>query len=165
VVRIHRAGVEEWRRIRDARLRSLRDAPEAFGSTYDGETGRPEDDWRSWVTGWDGARDQALFAAVEDPAWVGIALGVRWVREPDVVHLYAMWVDPAVRRRGAGRALVEDVVGWSAGLGVRAVMLDVTVSNDAAAALYGSTGFVDTGERRPLRERSAAMVRTMERPL
>jgi ribosomal protein S18 acetylase RimI-like enzyme len=152
----------DWQRVRDMRLRALLDAPDAFGSTYAEEAKRDEEGWRAWSTGWSGAADQALFAA-EDERWVGIALGVRWEEDPKVVHLYAMWVDPSSRRRGAGRALVDAVGAWTRDLGIDRIVLRVTEGNAAAVALYEGCGFVDTEEREPLRDGSGAATVVMQR--
>ena len=163
---IHRAEPDDWPRVRDVRLRALQDAPDAFGSSYVGEVDDDEAQWRSWTTGWDGAVDQALFAAIESEAWLGIALGARWGSEPDTTHLYAMWVDPVHRRQGTGGALVAAVVSWAGALrGVRRVRLAATLSNPDAIALYERCGFADTGERTPLRDGSQILTMLMERAL
>ena len=44
-------------------------------------------------------------------------------------------------------------------------MLSVTESNAAARAFYEAEGFVESGERRPLREGSDLLVVRMSRPL
>jgi GNAT superfamily N-acetyltransferase len=164
-VNVLRAEPDDWPRVRDVRLRALLDAPDAFGSTHAREAGEGEDEWRAWMTGWSGASDQALFAAVDEGEWVGIALGVRWHRDREPVHLYAMWVDPSARRRGAGRALVEAVTGWARDLNARRMVLRVTEGNPGALALYEACGLIDTGEREPLREGSQVRVILMVRSL
>ncbi len=45
------------------------------------------------------------------------------------------------------------------------MILAVTESNDGAAAFYEHLGFVDTGEREPLREGSELRVRILRREL
>jgi ribosomal protein S18 acetylase RimI-like enzyme len=163
---IRRVEPDDWPGIRGVRLRSLEDAPDAFGGTFDDEAAHDEERWRSWATGWVGAGRQALFAAVEGDEWLGIALGVRWDAEPDAAHLYAMWVDPEHRRRGVGLALVEEVVRWSRAVpGTRRLLLAATISNPAAIALYERCGFADTGDRMPLRDGSSVSTMLMERPL
>jgi RimJ/RimL family protein N-acetyltransferase len=164
-VNVLRAEPDDWPRVRDLRLRALLDAPDAFGSTHEREAGDGEDEWRTWMTGWSGASDQALFAAVDDGEWIGIALGVRWQPDRDLAHLYAMWVDPSARRGGAGRALVEAVTGWALDLNARRIVLRVTEGNHEALALYEACGFIDAGEREPLREGSRASVMPMVRSL
>jgi GNAT superfamily N-acetyltransferase len=160
---IRAATEDEWERIRDLRLRALRDAPDAYGSTYEREAEETEQGWRGWVRGWDGADDQALFVSEEDDGWNGLALGVRWRAHPDLANLYAMWVAPDARRAGRGRALVEAVRAWAAERGASTLHLCVTDSNEGAATMYERCGFVPTGERSPLREGSALEAVHLER--
>jgi GNAT superfamily N-acetyltransferase len=162
-VEIRRAQPDDWPRVRDLRLRALLDAPDAFGSTHAQEAGESEDEWRAWVTGWPETDDQASFVALDDGEWIGIALGVRWQRDPELVNLYAMWVDPSARRRGVGRALAEAVIAWARDLDVHRVVLRVNEGNPDALALYKGCGFIDTGEREPLRAGSQARAMAMER--
>jgi GNAT superfamily N-acetyltransferase len=161
-VKVLRAEPNDWQGVRALRLRALLDAPEAFGSTHAQEAEEDEDQWRAWATGWPGVADQAVFAAVDEGVWTGIAVAVRWEQEPEVVHLYAMWVDPSSRRRGVGRALVEAVTAWARDIGVGRVVLRVTEGNAAALALYKASGFVDIGGREPLREGSQARAVVMQ---
>jgi ribosomal protein S18 acetylase RimI-like enzyme len=56
-----------------------------------------------------------------------------------------MWVEPRVRRRGLGGALVEAVCGWAADKGAGAIELEVRTGNVAALSFYERCGFVDTG--------------------
>ena len=48
VVRETVAG--DWQALRDIRLEALRDAPAAFGSTYEREVLRGEARWRDWIS-------------------------------------------------------------------------------------------------------------------
>jgi ribosomal protein S18 acetylase RimI-like enzyme len=166
--RTRRLEPDEWPRFRDIRLRSLKDSPEAFGGTYEGERGSDETRWRGWVTGdgWEG--DVAAFLA-EDPATggsIGIAVCALFDAEPGTAHLFAMWVDPGARNRGVGRALVRAVVARAKQRRAHELMLCVTVGNDAAAALYSSCGFVRTADPpRPLREGSGLSIVDMRLPL
>ena len=148
---VRSASLDEWERFREIRLRALAGAPDAYGSTLDAEIANPEADWRAWVQGWQGAANRVSVAEA-DGAWVGIAVGSRTGQEPDA-HLYAMWVDPAWRRRGIGAELVAAVVAWARSWGARSVVLGVTLGNDAER-VYQALGFEDAGERHRLREGS-----------
>jgi ribosomal protein S18 acetylase RimI-like enzyme len=61
-----------------------------------------------------------------------------------------MWIAPAARRAGVGRALVAALVDWAADSGASAVELWVTRGNDAAQRLYEGTGFRTTDDVKPL---------------
>lgn len=65
----------------------------------------------------------------------------------DECDLAAMGVDPAWRRRGVGRALLEKAVEIAAGRGARSMFLEVAEGNRAAVGLYRSLGFADVGRR------------------
>jgi ribosomal protein S18 acetylase RimI-like enzyme len=160
-VRIRLATRGEWERLRDLRLRSLADAPDAFGSTLDDERGHGEAGWVGWIEGWEGARN-ALFVAERGTEWIGMAVGSRAGDEADA-HLYGMWVDPAWRGRGIGARLVDQVLGWARSWGAGSVILAVTGTNAGAAAFYERLGFVDTGDRHRLREGSDLTARVMSR--
>lgn len=160
---VRRATPNDWQRVRDLRLRALQGEPDAYGSSFAQEAGADEAIWRSWASGWANATDQELFVAVHDEAWAGMALGVRWEKDPGVAHLYAMWVEPSVRRRGIGRALVSAVANWAADLGTAHLVLRVNEDNRGAVTMYERCRFVDTGEREPLREGSEAVTMVMRR--
>jgi GNAT superfamily N-acetyltransferase/SAM-dependent methyltransferase len=165
-VQILRAETDDWERIREIRLRSLREDPEVFGSTLERERAHTPEQWRAFAVGWEGAARQAAFAAAdENGRWVGIALGVVWAADRSLANLYAMWVDASVRGRGAGERLVESVAAWAAGTGAERLELCVTEGNAPASRLYERTGFVPTGLRDELRPGSGVTTVTLRRPL
>lgn len=68
-------------------------------------------------------------------------------RASALLHLHAMGVSAAHRRRGVGRALLEAVRGAAAARGLSGVSLDVYAFNAAARAFYEREGFVTLRER------------------
>jgi len=82
-----------------------------------------------------------------------------------VAHVYAMWVAPDARGAGVGRALLDAVAGWARDRGCDHLVLSVTDSNEIARRVYEAYGFVDTGERRALREGSDAQTLILSKPL
>ena len=156
-----RVARDEWERVRQLRLRALADAPDAFGSTLDEERAHGEAGWVGWIEGWESFTN-ALFVAEDGERWVGMAVGSRAGDEPDA-HLYGMWVEPSRRSSGIGASLVEQVLGWARTWDARSVILGVTETNGGAATFYEHLGFVDTGERDPLREGSELRVRIFRR--
>jgi GNAT superfamily N-acetyltransferase len=126
------------------RLDALREAPYAFGSTYERERGFDEASWRRRIL------DRATFVAEVDGAVVGtVAAG-----DSDVdgaAALIAMWVDPRHRRRGIGDALVKTVIDWARERKYREVFLWVTEVNAEAERLYARNGFVRTGADQEVR--------------
>ena len=145
---------DEWRTWRAIRLRSLADAPEAFGSTLAREQGFTEDDWRQRLAG------VAVLATVDGvPAALGGGFRVRDGR----MQVVAMWTDPAYRRRGLAVQVLDVVVATARAEGCR-VVLDVAQGNPAARSVYEGYGFVATGESEPIRPGTADLVDLMVLP-
>jgi ribosomal-protein-alanine N-acetyltransferase len=82
-------------------------------------------------------------AAVEEQRLVGYLICSRYA---DVWHLMNIAVDPPVRRRGIGTALLEEMIA-RAGEDA-SYTLEVRPSNSQAIALYERFGFRTAGTRR-----------------
>lgn len=159
--KVRRLGAHEADLLRDVRLRALRDAPMAFGSTLAREEGYEPAKWERWAAGSAGGEQQAIFIA--EPA-AGMASGVIDDEDTALAYLYAMWVAPEARGSGAGKALLGAVVAWATERGAERLTTSVTDGNAAAAGLYTAAGFADTGRREPLGH-SDAVVAVLERRL
>lgn len=147
-------GPDDWRQWRDLRLAALLDASDAFDSTYAGEHGRDEQQWRERIT----VPGVKFIASTSDGA-AGIVGG--YYAAPGVVEVISMWVVPHQRGRGVGAALVEGLLDWARREDAHAVELWVTVGNSAAERLYARHGFVSTGLVEPLPHRPEVEVSTM----
>lgn len=128
---------------RTVRLRALGEVPPAFGSL-------PQDEP-------DLARTAARLAASDERCFFGAFRGgdlVGIVRlscyeaanEKHKAYLGGLYVLPAFRRLGCGRALVQAALHWAASLpGLRRVNLSVVAQQEAAVRLYQSFGFCQYG--------------------
>jgi ribosomal protein S18 acetylase RimI-like enzyme len=132
--------------LKATRLAALADSPFAFGSTYDDEVTRSDDEWleraRFAATG----HARSMFLARTGQRVVGLAGGYREDDQPSSVELVSMWTSPEVRRSGAGRLLVSAVVLWAADTQATSVGLWVTRGNEPAQRLYEAMGFRVTGD-------------------
>lgn len=151
----------EWALYRDLRLQALRDAPDAFGSTYEAEAQRSDELWSARVAAaFDSGRDRVFFArngaAVCGLVWCKVS-----ATEATVAEVFQMWVEPASRGSGAGRALLAAAVAWAQSVGVRGVRLGVTTGDSPATRLYTAQGFRPVGDLERLREASDLMAQTM----
>jgi GNAT superfamily N-acetyltransferase len=144
VVRETVAG--DWQALRDIRLEALRDAPAAFGSTYERETLRGEAHWRDRISRGGTFLAYLPDASASEPA--GLIGGYQ--EDPATAELVSMYVRPRARGRGVGEALVATVIGWARNRNATQVHLWVTEANSHARALYERCGFALTGERQPL---------------
>jgi GNAT superfamily N-acetyltransferase len=136
--------------FRAIRLASLREAPYAFGSTYEAEVGASEDSWRRRLS------DRTRFVAEVDGKVVG-TVGAGPGEFDGAAALTALWVDPGFRGRGVGSALVDAVVDWAKGEGFNQLLLWVTEVNENAERLYERQGFARTGRMIAVRPREPAV--------
>jgi ribosomal-protein-alanine acetyltransferase len=90
-------------------------------------------------------RDEArLWVARQGARRIGFLAARRVV---DEIHVLSVAVDPAHRRRGVARAMLDAALRDETAGGVRSALLEVRASNLAARAFYASTGFVAVGRR------------------
>jgi ribosomal protein S18 acetylase RimI-like enzyme len=66
-------------------------------------------------------------------------------------YIDALATDPAFRRRGAARALLDEADRQARELGLQAVSLDTTLNNEGARALYAGAGYDEVAYRAPSR--------------
>jgi ribosomal protein S18 acetylase RimI-like enzyme len=80
-------------------------------------------------------------------------IGGRATPRPREHSLYidALATDPAFRRRGAARALLDEAERVALELGLPAVSLDTSMNNEGARALYAAAGFDEVAYRAPAR--------------
>ena len=76
----------------------------------------------------------------------------------DEAEILTIAVDPAVRRGGVGRALVEAAVGLARQQGALNVFLEVAIDNHPALRLYDQAGFAQAGLRRGYYDRGGGML-------
>jgi ribosomal protein S18 acetylase RimI-like enzyme len=69
----------------------------------------------------------------------------------DSFYIDALATDPAFRRRGAARALLDEAERQAREHGLPAVSLDTAMKNEVARALYAAAGFDEVAYRAPTR--------------
>jgi ribosomal protein S18 acetylase RimI-like enzyme len=132
----------DWGMLRAARLRALRDSPDAFASTYARESGWGESEWRQMFTA------ATWVIAHESDTVIGLARSVQELERPAVRHVECAWVAPTHRRRGVFRALLYALTEMECRTaGVTYLLLWVLEDNFAAQRTYEALGFRPTGRR------------------
>jgi len=153
---VRRAVLGDEPILREIRLQALRESPVAFGSTYEREMARTTADWQRWIS------SGVTFILHEPAGPRGLVAGQRDEADATVVHLMAMWVNPATRGSGGAENLVSAVMAWAQSEGARLVRLKVIQGNDRARHFYERMGFCRTGQRQ-VRERDGLVEIEMER--
>ena len=112
-----------------ARLQALQDSPTAFGSTYAREVQLSDVEWRQRATNMTGEMGVG-FLAMDEETSCGIVGALLDQQEPGKAQIISMWVAPAYRRHGIGRALVDAIKSWAQARGLRTLYLMVTSCNE-----------------------------------
>ena len=165
------SAVEMYERFSGGRERALATLEQAFDSP--GNLASREITWLAELDGQPVAAMAAFpvaEAAARSRAYMDLTLrGTPFWRWPGVMRLYwmggrasptprerslyidALATDPAFRRRGAARALLEEAERQARERGLSAVSLDTTLANEPARALYASAGYDEVAYRAPSR--------------
>lgn len=147
---VRRIRADEWRELRRLRLEALQDTPRAFGSTYQREAAFHDAEWQGWAADAAAGVVEVMVVAVADGQWVAMARGSVSRDDPSDGYVTAVYVTPAWRGRGLGRAVSAAVIAWARERHFARLLLHVADWNDAARRTYESLGFVATGATEPL---------------
>jgi ribosomal protein S18 acetylase RimI-like enzyme len=124
------------------RLKGLRNAPEAFGSSYEEEVDLPMDEIRRRL----GNRPNAVFGGFAESSLVGVAgfAGNPKLKQRHKGLLWGVYVDPQWRGHQLGKRLTQAVIDHARH---HADVLHATVmaSNISARTLYLGLGFTVFG--------------------
>jgi RimJ/RimL family protein N-acetyltransferase len=128
---------------RSIRLEGLNSNPEAFGSTFEAEFGKP----LAWF--FDRLSNTQVFGAFRGSDILGVAgFAVRDTeKERHKGLLWGMYVRPSARGAGVACRLVEAVIE-SARSHVELIQLSVVMGNEPARRLYARLGFIEYGIER-----------------
>jgi ribosomal protein S18 acetylase RimI-like enzyme len=157
-VEVRRITERDGPLLRRIRLDALRTDPSAFGSTYADQAAFPARRWQAMAAESARGEDMCLLLAFRGPEAAGMVRAVRDPGRPEVFGVYSVWVAPAARRLGVGRALLDAVEEWVRGAG--GLLLELTVMEDGedAQAFYAAQGYQFDGRReRPVGARAVEL--------
>ena len=164
-------GVDEGLLIRSLRLRSLAEAPYAFGAgSHEAESRLPEAYWHELAAQLGGGDpkwgDRCVgYVVLDGEEACGTATCFLCPEVAGRAYLTAAWVDPRYRGRGLWRRLVEQALGWAADRGADHLRLWMDDTNPSAAGFYEAMGFIATGQSQPTGEGATARQSAYERRL
>lgn len=146
-------GEDEWEAYRQARLRALKESPEAFAATYEEETEFDESLWRERMT------RSARLVAEQDSEVVGIVSvrGHEDSRDDDqeelfenAAEVFGLWVPVSLRGSGVAAKLVQAAARLATTRGHGQLIYWVGSENARAVAFASSYGFRPSEHRRPM---------------
>jgi GNAT superfamily N-acetyltransferase len=158
--RLHAGELELHRTLRG---RALADAPDSFGETLAQALARSDEDWAALHRSVCDPGPHAMFAAFDAARAVGMAYALIDADDAGASRIGGMWVDPAARGRGVGRALLGAGIAWADAIGRGRIGLWAPAHSASARRLYRDAGFVETGERAPMPGRPALEILRMLR--
>jgi ribosomal protein S18 acetylase RimI-like enzyme len=146
MIEIRSMASDQWRLYKDLRCAALAEATYAFSSTLKDALKRSDEEWRRIARQYASDPKGVTFFAFEADMPCGMSACVINGSEAE---MFAVWVDPAFRRRGAGRALIDYACTWSRSRGAELLKVGVFDDNPGALAFYRSAGFSEGGETKP----------------
>ena len=133
---VRRLRADEADSWRDIRLRMLGDAPSAFGMTHEDALATPADEWARRAEAFAAGETRVVYIAEDGGEFVGSAGAFLDPEDQDLPHLWGMWVAPAARGKGVGRALIEAVYDRARQAGSSRVYWQTHETNLTAIKLY-----------------------------
>lgn len=128
---------------REIRLRALRDAPDAFTTTYAQAIERTAGNWDETADGAANGTERAIFFILTDGKPTGLAALYQHPELPGTGELLQVWVAPEYRGSGAADALLDALFRWGTEeAGFSRVIAEVKASNTRALGFYRRYGFV-----------------------
>lgn len=145
ILEIRILTVDDAEEFRALRLRALREEPEAFGSSWEGENARPLEQTVARLQ----ADGMTAFGGFDDAGRLAGMVrlfrhdGVKVRHKADIISMY---VAPEARGRGLGRMLLDAAIAHArATPGIEQLLLAVNTSNTPARNLYLAMGFEPFG--------------------
>ena len=133
---------DHWQLYKAVRCAALADAPFAYSSTLESVLKRSDDDWRKITHLYASTPNSVTYFVFENEIPCGMSACIIGSNQAE---MYAVWVDPAYRLKGVGRALIEFGRAWSQSRGAKQLKVGIFDDNPGALAFYRSVGFKDSG--------------------
>ena len=157
-IEIQRLQPGEEERLQKVRLDALKDAPDAFGTTFQEANTWSKSRWSAQL------QSLPTFIALLNGQDSGSVRSSPHAEKTTVAELISMWVAPEARGIGLGEALIDAVISWARAESYSRLVLEVSNENRFAIALYKRKGFQATGKissfpypRQQIREQEMAM--------
>ena len=142
VVLCHELSPDEWSRLREIRLASLLDTPDAFGGSYEREVAFTEREWRERFT----PNFSYLVASVNGKDIATMFLEKMQGDFGATCWVGGCWSNPEYRGIGAVRAMFDYVDSVAEEKGWQIQGLGVFIVNKSAIAAYEKLGFKAMGD-------------------
>ncbi len=141
-------GPEDAEEFKELRLRGLKEAPHAFGSSYEESAARPVSHFAERITP---DKNGFVMGAFEGKL-VGVTGFYRYqdgIKSEHKGVLWGVYLLPECRGRGIAKKLMLSVIEGARALpGIELIHLGVNPANPPVVKLYESVGFTKWGEEK-----------------
>jgi RimJ/RimL family protein N-acetyltransferase len=142
-IAVRQLTVDDWRSMREIRLKALQSDPLVFGSNYEKESKMTEDDWKSRLQ----ADYNAVFMLFDGEKPIGMtSVGVdREDASGKTALLWGTWLEPEYRGRGLSALIYKTRIEWAkARPAIEKIIVSHRASNLASKHANQKHGFVFT---------------------
>ncbi len=140
-LKIIKLPIKRWKEFRQIRLESLKNDPQAFGTTWGEENSKKDNYWKLELKSKLGVK---LFFAVIDKKIVGLT-GLKFAQHKNfshIVKIVGVYVNPKFRGKGIAETLLKEVIRKAFLLkDIKKIKLSVNTSQKVAVSLYRKLGF------------------------
>lgn len=138
IVQLHPS---DWQLYRAIRLEALQDSPQAFGSVYRDQVEYPASFWQNRLEQAQTGQESWLLFAQQQDQIVGLIGAFREKEQPATATVISVYVSPACRGLGVGKALLDAILDRLHAAGIKTALLGVCIDQVPALNLYRSYGF------------------------
>jgi ribosomal protein S18 acetylase RimI-like enzyme len=133
----------DWFSYRDFRLEALQTEPQAFGSSYNDQVNRKNEEWQHNLKRYIQGNGNWMFFATQGLNLIGMmgAFQTDADRKNNTAQIIAVYVKREFRGKGVGKKLMKALLEELAKAKIKKVKLSVNVEQVAAVKLYENFGF------------------------
>lgn len=140
-MKIRRLQVGEASLYREARLKSLKESPAAFSSTYESALQRSNKSWQAQADSTAIGSDRATFLILDDDQPLGLAALYRDDTALSTGELLQVWISPELRGKHVAVHLMDAVFKWAEQNRFENIKAEVLNTNHRALRFYQKYGF------------------------
>ncbi|MDP2206274.1 MAG: GNAT family protein [Alphaproteobacteria bacterium] len=145
-VTLRRLLPEDWRLLRDIRLRALAADPHVFGSSFAQEKDNSEDIWRERLE----SLDVAIFGVFDTEGVIAGMTAIAVAKDDPaktLAKMWGSWLRPDLRGRGLSVPIYQMRIDWArAHPTIARIIVSHRASNAASMRANQKHGFVRTHE-------------------
>lgn len=137
VFTVHRVLISEWKKVREIRMQSVLDSPQAFGDSIETVAARTQEVWEQWI--------ENSYQYVTEVNGAFIASITLRQDQDGIWVINGVWTSPAHRNKGLSRKLFKQVFEVAKEMHISSLQLKVNPTQVGAMHVYQSLGFIKIG--------------------